>query len=189
MNKPFACTIILLVLLVSCKKSENDPLISIYSREKRLCQDWELVETYGTFSKYDIFGQKLYVYARLTYKDSHLILKSPDISESFDFSFNLNIGKDGNYSYVESYVRDGKDFQNEGTSSWQWLDLDKEKNGILFSDLDESLLFTFLFTKKTKDFVIDRLAKKELVILEKFSLGNGYYETMKDFKYTFRLKK
>lgn len=113
----FACAITLgSIYLAACRRGEQDPFISLRSRDARLTGKWKLASIEGTevHPEYTIFT---------TFNGSNLsIIKNNDtISKSYRESF--EIFKDGRYDLT--ILDDTLNFQE--TADWYWLNSDQNK--------------------------------------------------------------
>ena len=88
---------LLLIIASACKKYEEGPLISLRSKEKRLCQTWNLEEVT---------------------KDGEAIVNS-------DLSYKWKFHEDGNFTLYRSEQNSGSWETEEVPSKWKWTD-DKE---------------------------------------------------------------
>lgn len=140
-----------------CKKGENDPLISLKSRDGRITGIWELTTVDGTDTDISTFsGSTSTTITKISY-DGNIWTETttftglPSNTEASSYDFEITIEKDGTYSSTE--VEDGD--KSEETGSWWWLDSKKNKSGILIDG--------------TGIFDVDRLKNKELILIEKYS--------------------
>ena len=89
---------LLLIIASACKKYEEGPLISLRSKEKRLCQTWEL----------------------------HEFTKDGELGGVSHLKYKWQFHKDGNYTLFRStYYNDNWDTE-ELASKWKWAE-DKDK--------------------------------------------------------------
>ena len=145
----FPVIISIIVLFNACKKSDNDPLLPFRTRDARITNTWKLVKlqidstevnSLNTTKKdqYNFDGTTMYEY--------HIDFFGNDTEDSYTYSDNLVINKDGTYNQTILYGSN----KTEITSCWFWYDSNKNKIGIIFED------------KGT--YLIQRLAKDELII-------------------------
>ncbi|HBF88140.1 MAG TPA: hypothetical protein DDX39_05810 [Bacteroidales bacterium] len=128
---------IVILLLVDCKKGENDPFISLISRTSRLKGEWELVEV---SENRDITYLGDHLYIEYSYSNSYITEKytsswSNDV-ETYQTKYNLSIvfEDDGLYNLSEE-IEDTL-YTIEG--GWMWstksneLEVKKKEAIILF---------------------------------------------------------
>lgn len=136
----------LFVLIFSaCKKGENDPFLSLKSRDARLKGTWVLKESTHTEQNSNNLTSSTY---SETYNGSLMtVVETGYPTFSVSYSSEITIDKDGSYSRT-NFV-DGDTYTNEG--SWWWLTDTKKKTRLSMDDDIDS-------------FEIDRLTNKELVL-------------------------
>lgn len=146
----------LFVLIFSaCKKGENDPFLSLKSRDARLKGTWVLKES--THTEQDNNNLSSSTYSE-SYNGSLMTVSEtgfPTVSVSY--SSEITINKDG--SYKKTMVVDGDTYNNEG--SWWWLTDNKKKTRLSMDDDYNS-------------YEIDRLTNKELVLKYEISEKESY---------------
>lgn len=165
----------------SClKKGDDDPFISIRTRNARLTGKWKLMKLEETYSRngndpsypqnttYSFNGSTMtetftgVYWTGWGYTDT-------SYTNTYSYSLNNTINKDGTYS------SDGNDkngpFSNSGP--WSWLDSQKKKTEILLDDI----------------FVIDRLTNKEMILKYDYHYksggGSNWYEYTESMTQTF----
>ncbi|NOQ72118.1 MAG: hypothetical protein GQ574_08960 [Crocinitomix sp.] len=140
--------LILTTVMGSCKKGENDPFMSIKTRDARITGLWELVDlNLSSIVKNTFSGTTVTTVSSATYDGSLYTYISDGDATSFSYKRDLTINKDGSYtSYI---VQDGN--SQEMSGYWWWLDDTKKKTRIALDDDIDS-------------FEIDRLTNKELVL-------------------------
>ena len=134
--------VLVLLVLSGCKKYEEGPGISLRSKEKRLCQKWEL--------------------SKATYNGMH---------QENDFAYYYwDIQKDGDFIVTMSYAWDGAYDQEIINLSWEWSS-NKEEIELTEYYKDSKTLLSSIFRdhKSTKysetvDVKIIKLKYKELII-------------------------
>jgi hypothetical protein len=144
-------SIILLAITVTsgCKRGEEDPFLSLKSRDSRVTGTWELksssylytetesesgVLTVNTNSVNFVNGVRTYVSTNGTIFTS-------------TYSFEMTIDKNGSYMIVE--INDG--YKSEQSGYWWWLNDSKKKTRIAFDDDNSSYL-------------VEQLKNKELIL-------------------------
>jgi hypothetical protein len=166
-------------LLPSCKKGENDPSISFYSRDNRLCSDWKLTKITGTRTFVE-WGTNDNI-TETTGFDGSLYTFTTNSTVDADYTatgaFEMTIDKSGIVTWTENYTPNGGSADvRSGTNYWYWVNTDKDKE--------------FVYIGAGSNFYvgqcyIDRLATKELVLKYSYtSVDNGESSTS-DFTYTF----
>ena len=158
------------VLLQACKKGDNDPFLSLKTRDARITGTWELmsseeIDSYtNTFLDYDNEPAELHIKENTLYSEGSLIYSYVQTlivadsiidnyagSDTTDFSEQLTILKLGVIEFAGS--EDKRVYEAQG--SWQWFDSNKRKTQI---EIDGMV------------YVVDRLTNEELVL--KYT---GYY--------------
>lgn len=137
------------MLVVGCKKGENDPFISFKSRDGRISGTWKLISLESTDSYSSVGGTSV---TTKNYDGSILTTISSGSSDVESYSYEITIEKNGNYSSIE--ITDGTTVEKEG--HWWWLDDAKNKTRITFEDDFSS-------------YKIDQLKNKELILTESYT--------------------
>jgi hypothetical protein len=151
----------------SCKKGENDPLLSIKSRDARIVGTWKLTSSdYKHVSTGVYSGTSISTTNTSTFDGTLMTDLHGNNTSTYAYSEEITIEKDGTYSY--KIVEDGD--TNEGTSYWYWLD--SKKNKIYHS------YFGYL----------DKLSSKEIITIDNdedkdtYSDGDSDYDTYESTK-------
>ncbi|MDX1652905.1 MAG: hypothetical protein R3277_10465 [Brumimicrobium sp.] len=140
------------LILESCRKGENDPLISLRTRDARITGKWELVDFEATSSEINNTGVvNTNEQTTTTYDGSTWTNTSNGNTDSYTYTREITIEDDGNYIYRETIEGE----ISEETGTWSWLDNTKKKIGIF---LDQHGLFH-----------IDQLKNEEMVWLYDYS--------------------
>jgi hypothetical protein len=142
-------TFIVLGAISSCKKGENDPFISIRSRDARITGKWKVV---NLESNYNSGGE---IYSSIL-NGSILTQIDNGSSSSYSYSANWEINSDGTLN--TTYAIDGS--LSTDSETWYWLDDSQKKSKIMTSEDDVV-------------YVVDRLTNKELVLKYELSGSNG----------------
>jgi hypothetical protein len=155
MKTKFLKLVVLLLVtatvLEGCRKGENDPLISLRSRDARVTGDWKLVEFESTRTDFFSSGNMTFTDVRTTsYDGTTWTTTNPGGTNSYSYSRNLLIEKDGTYIYSET--NDG-DYEEE-SGRWSWLNDAKNKRRILLDNHGISY--------------IDQLKNSEMVFVEEY---------------------
>ena len=141
-------TLIFFGAIQSCKKGENDPLISLRSRDSRITGNWILVNA-ETNSNID--GD----ISSATYTNSIMTETSNDNSSSYSYSINWDVKSDGTINSSETI----NGYLSTSMLTWYWLD-DNQKKTKIFISGGEGI------------YVVDRLTNKELVLKYQYEYSN-----------------
>jgi hypothetical protein len=161
-------------LLQSCKKGENDPAISFRSRDARLIGSWKMVKLYGTRSSDD---GTINFFSTFTYDGYTFLDDMNNGPVGGTGTYEMIIEKHGNMSWSENIQVGNQNLINSGTGYWKWINTDKNKSMVNLSGGG------YLF--KSSDFVIDRLAYKELILRLKYNTYEEGDTYSFDYTYTF----
>jgi archaellum component FlaF (FlaF/FlaG flagellin family) len=150
------------IIFDSCKRGEEDPFISLRSRDNRITADWQL-KTYDkvTSSTNDgITTTTTYSYDGTTLTKVR-VNDQGTTTDTYSFSYELNIIQDG--SYVSTVVDNGDKTQT--TSNWWWSNTTENKAGIVMEydgtylierlAFDELTLSADEFETNTQDGITD----------------------------------
>lgn len=156
----FAAAIVLLAT-PSCKKGENDPFLSLKTRDARITGVWELSSMSSTSTNTNISSGTTTISTSTTNYDGTLLTTtSGGNTWSVSYSQEMTINKDGTYSMKE--VDDGD--TQESTGYWWWLTDKKKKTRIALDD-------------DWNSFAIDQLKNKEMILkvntMDKYTDNNG----------------
>lgn len=139
------------LLLQSCKKGENDPFLSLKTRDARITGEWELSTSYSeSRQSYTYDGTTTTSTSSSVYENGQEIYKSDSYTDTSVYSLVMEINKDGSSTFT--YTHEG-DIETE-SGTWYWANNAKNKTGIVING---------------DDMVIDRLAKDELVLKEDYN--------------------
>ena len=138
-------------VLTGCKKGENDPFLSLKSRDARITENWKLTAVDGTATstgfmgtvntELDKFDGTTWTY---TYNGS---------ATTYSYALTIEIKKDGTFESTE--VNNGDTETKKG--DWYWIDSKKNKTGIALNGFGT--------------FEVNGLKSKEL-ILRQYSYDN-----------------
>lgn len=151
-KKNLSIAIIFLVGILAfngCKKSENDPFISLRSRDARITGTWNLTGFTQTQTQYQPFNQTTLTSTQ-TFNGSTMVVTSGTNSDSYTFSQEMTIEKDGTYSMI--VISDGD--RTEEAGYWFWLNGAKDKTYIAIGG---------------DSYRIDQLKNSELILIENSS--------------------
>jgi hypothetical protein len=152
----FTIMALAITLFFGCKKGENDPFLSLKSRDARITGEWELVKSDRT-SSYTNTGQNSFFYSYNYIFDGTTlttIITSSQGTETTTKSYAEKLSIQKNGKYIETYIEDEIPEIYDGI--WWWTNDSKKKTRIaLGHDYDS--------------YLIDRLTNKELIIKTKYS--------------------
>lgn len=170
----------LFTAMTACKKGENDPFFSFKSRNARLKGTWKLVGKEASLGNSVVVGQTPPVnfYVASTYDGTKEIMTitSTNITTKivyYDSEITFSEKGDFSYSLFVYYLTDTvnqvfKTSAFQGTGTWVWNDMDKNKLGLqLIPDhlpiVPDSVNIGTLFPFEVEgNYYLDRLASKEL---------------------------
>ncbi len=99
--------LILATSLVSCKKGDNDPFLSLLSRKARLAGEWKLSSADFDFKTVDGDGATV---TTTTYDGTDITETTDGDGKTFAYSENITIDKDGTFTiYVEEEINYNQD--------------------------------------------------------------------------------
>lgn len=145
------------LIISSCQKGENDPLISLASRDARITALWNLVDYEKTSTNVQTNGSVTYTTTiNYTYDGTTLTKVKTDNSgtdtELYSYASKIEIKKDG--TYHSETTQNGNIEENK--SNWWWVDNQQNKIGIVL--------------EYDGNFIIDRLASDELVLYKELTM-------------------
>lgn len=163
-------------MFVGCKKGENDPFISLKSRDGRLEEKWKLTKIEGT--SVNPYGNTS-VTSTYTYDGTiYGVTYSSGGSASATGTYEMTIDKNGTVAYSESYTPNNGTAQiKTGTGTWYWLNSGKNKSSLIIDGAD------YLFGGGVVS--VDRLSSKELVLKTVSSITEDGQVESQDITYTF----
>lgn len=148
--KKLAYLFLLILIASACSKGENDPFLSLKSRDARLKGTWVLKES--TWENRQTGGADTYIYSEVFDGTSISIVDAGVTTFSMPYSSEMEIYKEGDFKLTQSFDGD----VSVNTGSWWWLNDDKKKTRIAFKDDQFS-------------YEIERLTNKELVLKSEYS--------------------
>lgn len=163
-----------ILVLPMCKKGENDPFISLRSRDARITAKWKLTKIEGkttiaavpTEYKYD--GS---IYSMTT---------TPGGTTTATGTFEMTIDKRGSLLYSGSYTQNAQQTVTTGENYWYWISNNKNKCYIYLGvPVGGQTLFV------GGEYAIDQLKHKELILAKKDENTTGTVKTTTEMKYTF----
>lgn len=149
-----ALAILVVAFLGSCKKGENDPFLSLRSRNARITGVWKMTAIEVTTTDVNSGGGTTVTdtYSSIA-NGSTLTTTSSFGSSTVSYTETLEIRKDG--TYTKTIVEDGVTETQDG--NWWWLNSNKKKVRIAFDD-------------DLGSYYIDQLKNKEIIL----TLDEGY---------------
>jgi hypothetical protein len=159
----------------SCKKGENDPAISFRSRDARLIGSWKMVKLYGTRDRVENGN---HTYSTFTYDGNTFLDDMNTGSVGGTGTYEMIIGKNGIMSWNETLLIGNQTQINKGNGNWKWLNTDKNKTVVNLAG------GVHLF--ESGDYTIDRLAYKELILVQKYDTDNDGDTYARDYTLTFK---
>lgn len=160
------------LIISSCQKGENDPLISLASRDARITALWNLADYEKTSITVQTNGSVEYT-TTINYSYDGTTLTKVTTSnagtdtELYSYSSQFEIKKDG--TYRSENIQNGKIKENK--SNWWWIDSKLNKIGIVL-EYDGS-------------YIIDRLASDELVLFNEKTVINTNAANETDSTYVY----
>ena len=162
------------LVLPSCKKGENDPFISLKSRDAKITAKWKLTKI--AYTSTSVTSGTSFT-TTISYDGSVETYTSGTISGTATGTYEMTIEKDGKMSVSETYTSGGSTDVYTSTGTWEWLNSDQNKTVILL-DGGNNLFQGGLW-------VIDRLSSKELVLTDVGNSNDNGDTNTWDKKYTF----
>ena len=185
---PLLSILIFSLCLSSCKKGENDPLLSLLSRKARLIGDWKVTNEVITASEtYVDLDSNLNINSNYdgNKKMNIIVTETPSgtktSKDSTYYSQTLSINKDGSYKLSVIYNSGTNLNISEGT--WSFLgksDINKlKKKEAIFLTTTKSTIFNGSATNvydysnlNGKTILIDQLKNKQLIMVVDNSFSN-----------------
>jgi hypothetical protein len=162
----------------SCKKGENDPSISLKSRNARITAKWKLTKIEGTETMVNSGTTNTITttYDGITKTVTSTLFPTPNTTTG---TYEMTIDKQGKVSWSETYTTTSPSFTDvqSATGLWYWHDSDKSKSMI---DIDGG---NHLFTGGLC--IIDRLASKELILIDERNTNDNGDTDIATYKFTF----
>ncbi len=117
------------VTLTGCKKGENDPFLSLKSRDARITANWKLVKVESTEVSTGPSGTDTFT---STYDGTTMSLAYNGVTgAAYSYSLSVEILKDG--TYISTEVEDGDSRTINGR--WVWMNAAKNKTMISLDNL------------------------------------------------------
>lgn len=156
--------------IASCKKGENDPAISLKSRDSRITGEWELKNISGDFitQSENVDGEIETFKQSISYNNGVITVTDDDgNTESSQYLFQLDISKDQNFTLLNKITYDDNDFEEYSINEqWYWLDGVKNKSQIFLPGFNEVTFFGY-----DDALIVDRLTNKEMHLKINTSYG------------------
>ena len=168
-------SLILLLIVGGCRRGEDDPRISLRSRDGRLTGTWELESATGSIVEVsNDTGVPVTMSSTITYSGGQWRQSGNGFSVSYNYTERLSLEEDQSYLVVAS--RDNTEDRLEGY--WSWENGRKNKTGLTLHRQDAPPVFS----------EIVRLSASELVLRQQAassSEGYGPLDSSKDYDVTF----
>jgi len=176
MKKVLIISIAILVaaIITSCKKGENDPILSIKSRTARITGEWKLsaaeytvTENYGDMYEY-YFTSYSYDGTKMTENVSVLASgQTFNYINSYNYSMEYEFSKNGAFRQTEN--ESGTNAVTEGFWAWSHevpeQELKNKESIILSFTSGEDFTYTGQTIPPSSVLILDRLTSDEIVIL------------------------
>lgn len=149
--KSLVLTLLIGASVVACKKGDNDPFLSLKSRDGRVSGEWKL----DSYSSKEISiltanaAADTILYESFDYNGSDLVYYYVDSAGTYGTSsdevdYGLTINKDGSYSSTTTYTYG----ETTESGNWFWTNNGKNKTGITFDDSENAYEVLELRNKK-----------------------------------------
>ena len=126
-------------VLTGCKKGENDPFLSLKSRDARITELWKLTKVEGNTNNNGTLSTDAY--------DGTIWTSTfGSFNSQYAYSLSIEIKKDGTYQSIEN--NDGEVTTTDGR--WYWVNSAKNKTSISLDNLGI--------------FEVNQLKSKELIL-------------------------
>lgn len=157
--KIITVSILGLLALQSCKKGENDPALSLKTRDARITGEWELEYASEIYNYNEQYADESYIESESIIVEDGQLNYIYSYSYTYDNTTQSDSDEDGPYSYSETLTiekdgssssrvdEDGTVYMND--RNWWWHDSSKKKTQISFGG---------------SMYTVDRLTNKELVL-------------------------
>lgn len=171
---PALAVVLTFTLLNSCKKGEDDPWFSFYSRKSRLCQDWKIT----SYKRTEMLNSNIIAY---TFDGSTYRKIGSNYTYSSPGTMKISFSKTGAYKWEQSIANDTSTYIYSESGNWYFTgggkDTDtknKELIGLQREDFTESFSSTAINTSvsfygsgdlETNIYRLQKLASDEVVIV------------------------
>lgn len=152
--------LVVVVLFAACKKGEDDPFLSLKTRDARIRGEWKLVERTSA----DSDGQE-----RLFDGTTMTIKQDGVVTDSYPYQLVYAFEKGGRLKY--SKTQDGESYSGE--DYWGWQNTNKKKSVLMLYNNDY--------------YHIRRLSNKELVLEQNYT--GSEYEVTDAYSNTLKFEK
>jgi hypothetical protein len=148
------------MLITGCKKGEDDPFISLRSRDARITAKWKLTkaEEISTFISAGTTYTSTSNYNGTVYTEAY----SSGVVDSYSYAFEMEILKDG----VMTYTRTNNGDVYSAKTIWYWLNSTSDKTRIRLSGIGAQGF-------DAQGFNVQRLSSNELIL----NIEGEYSET------------
>lgn len=149
-------------------RGEDDPFLSLHTRDARLAQNWKMVEMQGTVVN-TIDGMS--TTTRYEFDGSNIFITSDGSTVSYGYTYNMNIKDNGDIQTTETFTDPANANQEIQTSTktsfWFWSNDDKNKTTV---NLDATGILA-----DYQSYDIPRLAWSDMTLTVNFS--DNYQQT------------
>jgi hypothetical protein len=186
-----------------CRVGDDDPAISLRSRDNRLKGEWKLTKmnnvlkltTFTPGSPQTETNQTV-KYDGFTLKVATAVNGVSAADTAFGYSYNMEIEDDGKLTYDYTVVQNGLGIKSGGEDIWYWLSADKSKSKVYlnntfisFGTLAGNLPINLL----PSEFEVKGLKNKELTLTmdrkdSRINADGSYQNTVITSEATFELK-
>lgn len=146
----------------ACKKGENDPFLSLKSRNARIVGEWELVSSQANRLQTFFFeGITTTTETSTVFENGQEIITGEQTDTNY-YELSLTLNKDGSMNVLTKSAE-----ETTGESGyWYWSNDSKKKSGIVFFE---------------NDFHIDRLTDEELILHSNIETSKKYEDGSENF--------
>lgn len=175
-----ACCILAgVVLLAGCKVGEDDPAISLRSRDNRIKANWKMTSMENRFEFRTFQAGAVPVTTIITSRfDGYSMHVQTTVNNNqvadtaFGLNYVLKIKDDGELLYESTFIQGGFGVKVPGEEAWYWLNNDSKKARVALGNALQAPMAAGIrtipgglnlgLTGLAQDFQVDGLRKKEL---------------------------
>jgi hypothetical protein len=167
------------LVLGSCKVGDDDPAISLRSRDSRIKANWKLTQLDSRFEFRTFQSGSTPVTTIITSKSDgysmhvQTTVNNTLVADSvFGINYLLKIKDDGKTIYETAFIQFGFSVKSPGEDAWYWLNTDQKKARLYLGSALQTLLSAGIRTipgglnlslaNLATDFMVDRLKSEEL---------------------------
>ncbi len=145
--------LLLMTILMGCKVGEDDPLLSLSTRDARLKSTWRLMrmEIETKQNQFTQGGLPTETVASASYDSQNIriittINEAVQIDTTIGFAYIMELLNRGKLTYTTTVINQGVGVRSGGEDSWFWLNDDRRKSRVY---LGSALQFTQLIGSLT----------------------------------------